>query len=205
LNIPIFPRFINALNLESLTLLDVHTPELLDMISIPTTHLSAMDMFKDHILEKFSKEHALIVSPDRGGKNRVDYLCQVTGFSKVYMDKQRINGQIHSQLEQGSVSGKVCVLVDDVIDSGQTILKAACVLREKGAREVHVYATHGVFSTLPFSSIEWQNLNSITVTDSCPPVVGVNILSISPLLEHIERRLFFEYNVFKKAQQSQWF
>lgn len=181
----LFVRFINSLNLCSLVLLDLHLPKILNSIKAPTIHLSAMDLFCEDILKRFSKSSPVLVSPDYGGRGRVDYLCEVTGFSKAYICKKRVDNTVFSHFEQGNVAGKTCILVDDVIDSGQTLLKAAQVLLDQGALDVHAYATHGIFSTHPFSSAHWEVLNSITVTNSCPPDHNINSISIDFLLKKV--------------------
>lgn len=183
-NAPYFARFINALQVNKFVVLDIHIPNILDWIQCQKQHLTALPLFQKHILENFSNQ-IVLVSPDFGARAKVDSLSKETGFMKAHLKKERHAGRLQSCLIDGDVRNKTCILVDDVIDSGATILEAGRVLKENGANDIHVYATHGIFSVPPFTETGWGNIKSVTVTTSCPPIHGVSYLPIEGVIEKI--------------------
>jgi ribose-phosphate pyrophosphokinase len=115
-----------------------------------------------------------VVSPDVGGVSRARELAERIRADLAIVDKRRSGpGQIESMTVIGDVRDRVCIIVDDMVDSGGTLVKAAELLVSSGAREVHAYITHGVLSGNATEKIAKSVLKSLVVTDSIEPTEAV--------------------------------
>ena len=146
-----------------LSVLDLHAPQISEFFPIPVHHYSAMSLFSDVIEKKFNHQDTLIVSPDAGGLKRAKVLSELTKLPLMALTKTRnISGAIERIQVQGNPSQKHCLIVDDIIDSGNTLVRATEALLSKGALSVNAFITHAVFS----NPVEFTALERLWVTDS---------------------------------------
>ncbi len=151
---------------------DLHAPQIQGFFDIPVDHLYASPVLVEHF-----RRHGLadiadgcVVAPDVGGIKQARAYAKLLGLSLAIVDKRRVSpDQAKAVHVIGDVAGKRCVLVDDMISTGGTIAEAATALRENGATEVHVGATHGVFCGPAKERLEAAPVESIVVTDTIPP------------------------------------
>ncbi len=159
----IVANLIGNSGIDRLSVLDLHTPQIAGFFPVPVHHYSAMPIFADIINEEFNQKDTLIVSPDAGGLKRAETLSDMTQLPLMTLTKKRnISGGIKSIQVLGDPARKHCVIVDDIIDSGSTLVRAAEALLSKGALSVNAFITHAVLS----KPVELQALDRLWVTDS---------------------------------------
>ena len=116
-----------------------------------------------------SNGNALIVSPDAGGVPRARSLAKELNLDIAIIDKRRDKANESDAMNViGNVKGKQCIIVDDIVDTGGTLVKAAEALLKNGAEEVQAYITHGVLSNGGMKTINKSNMGGLTITDSIP-------------------------------------
>lgn len=156
-------------------------------ISLPTTKL-----FKDYYL-KYFKDHKIdlkdvvIVSPDHGSNTRADLLVkELKGSKKTILSKRRPKPNLaeHLEVEVSEVKDKVCIIIDDIIDTGGTIISAADLLIRSGAKSVLVAASHGVFSPNSINKLLESPVDDIVVTNSIEKRLpsNIHVVDISELI-----------------------
>ncbi len=148
---------------------DLHTAKIPEVFSIPMVHLSALPLFAEEIKkQKWNGLDTVLVSPDMGGIRRIKMLSELlSDMPYVTIEKNRdlATGSIEMSGIEGEVTHRV-VIVDDMISSGGTIVKAAQALKDKGAKEVYVFVTHPVFSADAPKILEFSAVDKVYVTDS---------------------------------------
>lgn len=169
--------------------LDLHAGQIQGFFDIPTDNLFAAPIIARDILETFKDNNLMVVSPDVGGVVRARALAKRIEAPIAICDKRRERpGESEVMNVIGDVSGKRCILIDDIIDSGGTLVNAAEALLNNGAIEVMAYITHGVLSGGAVSRIQNSRLKSLVITDSILPTEAVKaarnirVLSIGPLI-----------------------
>jgi len=169
--------------------LDLHAGQIQGFFDIPTDNLYAAPVMVRDIRERFDLPNVMVVSPDVGGVVRARGLAKRINAPLAIIDKRRERaGDSEVMNVIGEVEGRTCILVDDIVDSGGTLVNAADALIEKGAKEVYAYITHGVLSGGAVSRITASRLKELVITDSIQASeavrVAVNIrgLSIASLL-----------------------
>jgi ribose-phosphate pyrophosphokinase len=169
--------------------MDLHAGQIQGFFDIPTDNLFAAPVMVRDIEERYGLKNLVVVSPDVGGVVRARALAKRIDVPIAICDKRRERpGESEVMNVIGDVSGKRCVLIDDIVDSGGTLVNAAEALLAKGATEVIAYITHGVLSGGAVSRIQNSRLKSLVITDSILPTEAVlaarniRVLSVAPLL-----------------------
>ncbi len=149
-------------------LLDLHNTSTPGFFSIPTQHLTAQDIFIDHLKKNINLEAAVVASPDFGGLKRARVLADELRLDLVNIDKTRDlkTGEVAAVDVHGNVSNKVVIILDDLILSGSTAIETAALLKANGAQSVHFFATHGLFSPGAEEKLNQSELDSIVITNS---------------------------------------
>ena len=126
---------------------DLHAGQIQGFFDIPVDNLFATPIFARHVKKNLKEKNLICVSPDVGGVERTRALARKLDIGISIIDKRRpAPGKSQVMNVIGNVKNKTCIIVDDIIDSGGTIINAAQALINRGAKEVHVYITHGVLS-----------------------------------------------------------
>jgi ribose-phosphate pyrophosphokinase len=169
--------------------LDLHAGQIQGFFDIPTDNLYAAPVMVRDIRERFDLSTVMVVSPDVGGVVRARGLAKRISAPLAIIDKRRERaGDSEVMNVIGDVDGRTCILVDDIVDSGGTLVNAADALLAQGAREVYAYITHGVLSGGAVARITASQLKELVITDSIQASeavrVAVNIrgLSIATLI-----------------------
>jgi len=169
--------------------LDLHAGQIQGFFDIPTDNLFAAPVITRDIRARFELDKVIVVSPDVGGVVRARGLAKRINAPLAIVDKRRERpGESEVANVIGQVSGGVCILVDDIVDSGGTLVNAADALLEKGAKEVYGYITHGVLSGGAVPRVTKSNLKELVITDSIQPTEAVTsarnirVLSIAGLI-----------------------
>jgi len=182
---------------------DLHAGQIQGFFDIPTDNLYAAPVMVSDIQDYLgTRENLTVVSPDVGGVVRARALAKRLGAGLAIVDKRRERaGESEVMNIIGDVEGDVCLLIDDIVDSGGTICNAADALLAAGAKEVCAYATHGVLSGGAVQRIQNSKLKSMVITDSiaatddvrkCP---NIRRISIAPLIGEAMRRINNEASV----------
>jgi ribose-phosphate pyrophosphokinase len=154
--------------------LDLHAGQIQGFFDIPTDNLYAAPMMVRDIRERFDLAKIMVVSPDVGGVARARGLAKRINAPLAIVDKRRERaGESEVMNVIGEVDRHICILVDDIIDSGGTVVNAADALLEKGATEVYAYITHGVLSGGAVARITGSRLKELVITDSIQPTQAV--------------------------------
>ena len=165
---------------------DLHSAAIEGFFDIPVDHLRATPLLS-RAFRRAIDDDVVVVSPDAGGVARAQDFRIRVGGSLAIISKQHPRPDATETLDMvGDVDGKVAVIVDDMISTGGTLVQAARMLQERGAKEVHVAATHGIFAGDAIDQINASNIDRIFVTDTIPQTPQaterVQIVSIAPLV-----------------------
>lgn len=189
---------------DRLMTVDLHTAQIQGYFDGPVDHLLAMPILAQHVEEKYGDEPLAVVSPDAGRiKVAEAWSERLGGAPLAFIHKTRnIDRPNESQANRvvGEVEGRVCVLVDDLIDTGGTIVQAAEALKADGAAAVVIAATHAVFSGPAVDRLKNSVVREVVVTNTLPIADECRFdklteLSIAPLLSRAVREVFEDGSV----------
>ncbi|MBU2580717.1 MAG: ribose-phosphate pyrophosphokinase [Alphaproteobacteria bacterium] len=182
--------------------LDLHAGQIQGFFDIPTDNLYAAPVIVRDIKSRFPTDNLMVVSPDAGGVVRARELANRLEVPIAICNKWReAPGKSSVMSVIGEVTGKRCILLDDIVDSGGTLVSAADALMQGGAIDVHAYITHGVLSGGAVTKIRNSQISSLYITDTILPTDAVraarniDILPIAPLLAKAILRTFREKSV----------
>ena len=175
---------------------DLHSGQIQGFFNIPVDNLFATPIFARHIKKKLKKNNIICVAPDVGGTARARALGKLLNVDLAIVDKRRpAPGKSEVMNVIGNVKNKTCILVDDIIDSGGTIVNAASELKKRGAKDVHVYVTHGVLSGNAVEKIKKSSIKNLVVTDTIDNSMkvkkakNIEVLTISNLVGEAIKRI----------------
>ena len=175
---------------------DLHAGQIQGFFDIPVDNLFATPIFARHIRRKLNSKNLICISPDVGGVERTRALARKLDIGIAIIDKRRPSpGKSQVMNVIGNVKNKTCVIVDDIIDSGGTIINAAQALINRGAKEVHVYITHGVLSGEAVETIKKSRIKTLVITDTIDnsdkikKARNIEMLTISNLLGEAIKRI----------------
>tara|TARA_B100000809_G_scaffold7039_1_gene6987 strand:- start:462 stop:1397 length:936 start_codon:yes stop_codon:yes gene_type:complete len=177
--------------------MDLHAGQIQGFFDIPVDDLGAMPLFvndlETHPNRMIIAKNGVIVSPDAGGVARARKVAKKLQLDIAIIDKRREQAnQIASMNVIGNVNKKKCIIVDDIVDTGGTLIKAAEALKKEGAIEVSAYITHGVLSKNGGRKMEESDaLSNLVITDTIPNLEtnSVKILTIAPMFAEAIRRI----------------
>ncbi len=205
---PISARFIadmfHTAGADRLMSIDLHAAQVQGFFDGPVDHLWAMPILTDYVRTRLDTSNVTVVSPDAGRIRVAEMWAEKLGggplaFIHKTRDITRPNQAVANRVV-GEVEGRDCVLVDDLIDTGGTIAEAVKVLREAGARDVIVAATHGVLSDPAAQRLSECGAREVVITDTLPipadkQFAQLTVLPIAPLLARAIREVFEDGSV----------
>ena len=189
---------------DRLMSVDLHTAQIQGFFDGPVDHLFALPLLADYVASKYDASNMTVVSPDSGRVRVAErWTDRLGGCPLAFIHKTRdplVPNQVVANRVVGDVSGRVCVIVDDMIDTGGTITKAADLLFDNGATDVVVTATHGVLSGPAIDRLKNSRINEVLVTNTLPidssqRFDGLTVLSIAPLIARAIREVFEDGSV----------
>ncbi len=176
--------------------IDLHAGQIQGFFDIPVDNLFATPIFARHVRKRIKNKNLICVAPDVGGTERARALGKFLHAGLAIIDKRRpAPGKSEVMNVIGNVKGKTCIIVDDIIDSGGTIVNAAHALTDRGAKEVHVYVTHGVLSGKAVEKIKNSKIKRLVITDTIDNssrikgAKNIEILTISQLVGEAIKRI----------------
>ncbi|UCH12320.1 MAG: ribose-phosphate pyrophosphokinase [Candidatus Omnitrophota bacterium] len=174
---------------------DLHVDQLQGFFDIPLDNLEVMPLLADCMLDKNLK-NPVVVSPDAGGTVRARRLAKLIGASLAIIDKRRPKHGVAKVINIiGEVKDKTAILIDDMIDTAGTITKAAQAIKDAGALDIYVCATHPVFSGPAIERLEEAPLKDVVVTNTINipedrKLDKIKVISLAPLLAETINRIF---------------
>ncbi len=181
---------------------DLHAGQIQGFFDIPTDNLYASPVMVRDIRDRFDLSNVMVVSPDVGGVVRARALAKRINAPLAIIDKRRERaGESEVMNVIGDVEARICILVDDIVDSGGTLVNAADALLDHGAREVYAYISHGVISGGAVARVTASQLKELVITDSIQPTEAIRVaenirvLSIATLLGEAIARTAAEQSV----------
>lgn len=171
---------------------DLHAGQIQGFFDIPVDNLMALPVFVDYAKENLSLGDAVVVSPDAGGVERARRLAKKLDLPLAVIDKRRSAPNVAEVMHVvGDVKNKVAIIIDDIIDTAGTLVKAVNALLEKGAVSVYAFATHPVFSGPAKERIENSEIARVVVTDTIPvgSIERVEVLTVAPLIGEAIKRI----------------
>ena len=174
--------------------IELHAAQVQGFFDIPVDHLYAGPVVKDYIMKKKIPD-MVVVSPDVGGSRLALAYAQRFGADLAIIEKERVGAsEVRSSFIIGDVKGKNAVMVDDMITTGGTIASGAELLKEYGAKDIYVVATHAVFCGPAHERLSSGIFKEVAVTNTIPPGEqwvrdDIEVLSVAPLLGEAMRRI----------------
>ncbi|MGB0720090.1 MAG: ribose-phosphate pyrophosphokinase [Bdellovibrionales bacterium] len=195
-------NLITAAGADRVLTMELHAGQIQGFFDIPVDNLVSGPVFVPHIQDKFNGETICIVSPDVGGVVRARALAKRLGADLAIIDKRREKAGVSEVMHViGDVQGKICILVDDIVDSGGTLCNAAAALTDKGAKAAYAYVVHGVLSGAAVDKIVASPMEKLVITDTIAAREDVancdkiEQLSVAPLMGEAARRITEERSI----------
>lgn len=180
-------NFITLAGADRLLLLDLHADAIEGFFDVPTDHLTAHKILADH-MKRQNLHRCAVVSPDAGGAKRAESMAKLLAAPIVFAYKRRPRDEVSEILEvAGDVAGRDCVVVDDMVTTGGTLMAVAESLKKQGAQRVFAAVTHAVLTGHSPERLERSGIDELVVTDSVPVPPEkrgprLTVLSVAPLL-----------------------
>ena len=188
---------IETSGVDRVVTMDLHAGQIQGFFDIPVDNLYGSITFENYIKSKNLK-NPVIASPDIGGVARARYFASRLGLDMVIVDKRREKANVAEVMNIiGDVEGKDVIMIDDMVDTAGTMVKAATALKNKGATSVMACATHPVLSGKAYDNIENGELDELIVTNTLvsKPSKKISVLSVAPLFAEVIRRVYHNESV----------
>ena len=194
--------FLSSVRVDRVLTVDLHAEQIQGFFDVPVDNVFGSPVLLEDMLVK-KLEDPVVVSPDIGGVVRARAIAKLLDDTDIaIIDKRRPRANVSQVMHLiGDVKDRDCVIVDDMIDTGGTLCKAAEALKERGAKRVFAYATHAVFSGVAAKNIAESMIDEVIITDSIPlsdemKAIGkVKMLTLAPMLAEAIRRISNEESI----------
>ena len=189
---------------DRLMAVDLHTAQIQGFFDGPVDHLFALPLLADYVRSRYGDEDLVVVSPDTGRVRMAEqWADELRGTEIAFVHKTRSidsANEVVANRVVGEVAGRCCLLIDDMIDTGASITKAADLLFAEGATDVVIAATHGIFSTPATDRLKNSRVREVIVTNTLPirpeqDFDKLTVLSIAPLLAQAIKAVFEDGSV----------
>lgn len=188
-------NLIEAAGADRVITMDLHAPQIQGFFDIPVDHLYAAPLFVNYFINK-KLDDIVVVSPDVGGVTRARALATKLDAPLAIIDKRRPKPNVSEVMNIiGDIENKNCIIIDDMVDTAGTLVNAAKVLKDMGAREVYVACTHPILSGPAFERIRDSVIKELIVTNTIPlpagkPADKIKVLSVAPLFAEAIKRIY---------------
>lgn len=192
---------LTAVGTERVITMDLHSPAIQGFFSIPVDHLTALPMLAQYCAQK-QVPNPVVISADAGGVKKAEKLATRLDVPIGVMYKRRPSHNVAEMTTFiGDVEGKTPIIIEDIIDTGGSLMQVCRALLDRGCnREIHIMASHGVFSDPAFERLDFEPIKEIVVTNSIAvpadkKLEKMTVLSIAPLLGDAIRRIHHDVSV----------
>ena len=188
--------------IDRLLTIDLHAGQIQGFFDIPVDNLYAAPVITKDIKKNYNNKDIVVISPDVGGVVRARGIAKRIDGDLAIVDKRRDKANVSEVMNIiGDITGRDCIIVDDIVDTAGTLCNAAEALIEAGAKSVSAYITHGVLSGPAVERIKNSKLNELVITDSIAPTKlildasNIRILNLAPLIAEAIRRISSDSSV----------
>lgn len=199
--VPITARLVadmyETAGIDRVVTIDLHAGQIQGFFDIPVDNLYGAIIFQEYIQRK-ALPNPIIASPDIGGVARARYFAKNVGLEMVIVDKRREKANESEVMNIiGDVEGKDVIMIDDMVDTAGTMVKAAAALKAKGATSVMACATHGVLSGKAYANLDDGALDELLITNTLTtkPHKYIKVLTVAPLFSEVIRRVYHNESV----------
>ena len=199
--VPITARLVadmyETAGIDRVVTIDLHAGQIQGFFDIPVDNLYGSIIFKEYVQSK-NLPNPIVASPDIGGVARARYFAKQLGLEMVIVDKRREKANESEVMNIiGDVDGKDIIIVDDMVDTAGTMVKAAAALKSRGATSVMAIATHGVLSGKAYANLDNDALDELCISDTLvtKPHDSITVLSVAPLFAEVIRRVYHNESV----------
>lgn len=199
--VPISARLVanmyESAGIDRVVTIDLHAGQIQGFFDIPVDNLYGSIIFKEYIKSK-NLANPIIASPDIGGVARARYFAEKMGLEMVIVDKRREAANVAEVMNIiGDVTGRDVIMIDDMVDTAGTMVKAASALKKNGATSVMACATHAVLSGKAYENIDNGELDELVVSNSLAskPNKKIKVLTVAPLFAEVIRRVYHNESV----------
>ena len=199
--VPISARMVanmyETAGIDRVVTIDLHAGQIQGFFDIPVDNLYGSIIFKEYIKSK-NLPNPVIASPDIGGVARARYFAEKMGLEMVIVDKRREKANVAEVMNIiGDVTGKDVIMIDDMVDTAGTMVKAASALKKNGATSVMACATHAVLSGKAYDNIDNGELDELIVSNTLvsQPNKKIKVLTVAPLFAEVIRRVYHNESV----------
>ena len=183
--------------IDRVVTIDLHAGQIQGFFNVPVDNLYGSIIFKEYIQSK-NLPNPIIASPDIGGVARARYFAKLLGLEMVIVDKRREKANESEVMNIiGDVNGKDVIMIDDMVDTAGTMVKAAAALKSKGATSVMACATHGVLSGKAYVNLDNDALDELCISNTLTtkPHDKIKVLTVAPLFAEVIRRVYHNESV----------
>ena len=161
-------NLLTAAGVDRIMTMDLHADQIQGFFEVPVDHLYASELFIEDITS-LNLPNLIIASPDMGGSKRANAYAKILNSGVVICYKERKQANVIGEMKVlGDVSGKDVVIIDDMVDTGGTLTKAADLMIESGATSVRAYCTHGILSGTAYERLDNSNIAELVITNTIP-------------------------------------
>lgn len=188
-------NLIEAAGADRVITMDLHAPQIQGFFDIPVDHLYAAPLIVNYFINK-KLDDIVVVSPDVGGVTRARALATKLEAPLAIIDKRRPKPNVSEVMNIiGDIENKNCIIIDDMVDTAGSIVNAAKVLKDMGAKDIYVAATHPVLSGPAFERIQNSVIKELVVTNTIPlpagkPADKIRVLSVASLFAEAIKRIY---------------
>lgn len=160
-------QLISSQKIKTVSIVELHSPQVQGFFTQPCFNISLEDFFIAHILQNFDTKNIVICAADIGGAKTARKISEKLGCTSAIVEKVRPEaGVSYAMSLVGNVSGKTCIIIDDIIDTAGTLCNASDMLMQNGANSAVAYASHGIFSGQAFERIERSSIAKVFVSNT---------------------------------------
>lgn len=191
----VIASLISSQEIQTVSIADLHVPHIQSYFSVPCFNISIMSFILDHIRRSYTTNNFVIVAADIGGAKFARQVANLLNVQSAIIEKERAEPGVSRAMSlTGDVQNKICIIIDDIIDSAGTLCNASNLLQSHGATEIIAYATHGIFSGNALEKIQNSSITKIFVTNTLPQkqLSKIQYLDISSyIIEQTKEKIKF--------------
>ncbi|TXJ41717.1 ribose-phosphate diphosphokinase [Brachyspira pilosicoli] len=194
-------NLLQASGVHRVLALDLHAAQIQGFFDIPVDHMLSKNVFLDKIRKDIDISNAMVVSPDIGGVGRARFIAKTLNLDIAVIDKRRDRANECEVMNViGNVEGKDAIIIDDIIDTGGTLLKGIKALKNAGMRKIYIFITHAVCSGDAYERINASEVEKLYITDSLKVMTDrlgskIEVLSVAPVIANAIKYIHLERSI----------
>lgn len=194
-------NLLQASGVHRVLALDLHAAQIQGFFDIPVDHMLSKNVFLEKIRKDIDISNAMVVSPDIGGVGRARFIAKTLNLDIAIIDKRRDRANECEVMNViGNVEGKDAIIIDDIIDTGGTLLKGIKALKKAGMRKIYIFITHAVCSGDAYERINASEVEKLYITDSLKVMTDrlgskIEVLSVAPVIANAIKYIHLERSI----------